>query len=92
MIVSFRHRGLERLYGRGDARRLNPNHLPRIKAILSLLDLANGLDEIDVSGLSLHRLRGNLSDTWSVRVSANWRITFRFDGNNVSDVDLVDYH
>ena len=92
MIVSFRHRGLERLYDHGDGRRLNPNHLNRIKAIVSLLDGAREPNELDVSGLYLHRLRGARNDTWSVRVSANWRITFRFDGTDVSDVDLVDYH
>jgi len=92
MIVSFRHRGLERLYEREDARRLNPNHLPRIKAIISLLDVAMEPEDMDVSGLNLHRLRGAGGDTWSVRVSANWRITFRLNRNGVSDVDLVDYH
>lgn len=92
MIVSFRHRGLKRLYDQGDARRLNPNHLLRIRSIFSLLDFANGPDDVDVSGLYLHRLRGSHGDTWSVRVSANWRITFRFAGNDVADVDLVDYH
>ena len=92
MIVNFRHRGLARLYDRGDARRLNPNHLPRIKAILSLLEFADGPEDIDISGLYLHRLRGTQTDTWSVRVSANWRMTFKFDGIDVTDVDLVDYH
>ncbi len=92
MIVSFRNRGLERFYDHGDRRRLNPNHINRIKAILSLLDMAREPTELDVSGLYLHRLRGARYDTWSVRVSANWRITFRFEGSDVSDVDLVDYH
>lgn len=92
MIVSFRHRGLDRLYSRGDVRRLNPNHLSRIRAIISLLDLAREPKDMDVSGLYLHRLRGSQDGIWSVRVSANWRITFGFDGYDVCDVDLVDYH
>jgi len=29
---------------------------------------------------------------WSVAVSGNWRIVYRFDGGDVFDVDLVDYH
>ncbi len=92
MIVSFRHRGLERFYDHGDRRRFDPNHVNRIKAIVSLLDSAREPNEMDVNGLYLHRLRGARNDTWSVRVSANWRITFRFEGSDVSDVDLVDYH
>ena len=92
MIVSFRHRGLERLYELDDGRRLDPRQLPRIKAILSVLDLATGPSDIDIRGLNLHRLRGTRRDTWSVRVSGNWRITFKFEGIDVFDVDLEDYH
>ena len=36
--------------------------------------------------------RWAVSGYWAVTVSANWRITFRFDGADVYDVDLVDYH
>ena len=92
MIVSFRHRGLKRLYDQGDGRCLNPNHLARIRSILSLLDIANEPNDVNVSGLYLHRLHGAHRDTWAVRVSANWRITFRFARNDVADVNLVDYH
>jgi proteic killer suppression protein len=47
---------------------------------------------MDLPGLRLHPLKGNLVGYWSVSVSGNWRIVFRFDGVNVRDVDLVDYH
>jgi proteic killer suppression protein len=40
----------------------------------------------------LHPLSGNLSGLWSVSVSGNWRIIFRFEGSNVTDIDLIDYH
>lgn len=45
-----------------------------------------------VPGYRLHRLKGDRADEWSICVSANWRIVFRFDGENVRDVDLTDYH
>lgn len=45
-----------------------------------------------VPGLHLHPLKGTLAGYWSVRVSANWRIVFRFDGGDATDVDLTDYH
>ena len=47
---------------------------------------------MDIPGHGLHELRGDLAGHWAVRVSRNWRITFRFEGGNVYDVDLVDYH
>jgi proteic killer suppression protein len=43
-------------------------------------------------GLNLHELSGNRRGTWSVRVSGNWRITFRFEGENVTDIEYEDYH
>ena len=43
-------------------------------------------------GLDLHPLRGELVGYWAVKVSANWRVIFRFEDGNVVDVDLVDYH
>ena len=47
---------------------------------------------MNIAGLRLHPLRGNLDDFWAVDVSANWRIIFRFEDRNVVDVDLIDYH
>ena len=92
MIVSFRHRGLERLHVRGDRRRLNPAHVGKIERILDRLEVSESPIQMDLPGFRLHRLRGGRGDTWAVTVSANWRITFRFEGRDASDVDLVDYH
>ena len=47
---------------------------------------------MDLPGFRLHPLRGDLAGYWSVDVSGNWRIVFRLDGPDASDVDLVDYH
>ena len=46
---------------------------------------------MDMPGLALHPLRGALKGRWAVTVSGNWRITFRFDGEDAYDVDLTDY-
>jgi plasmid maintenance system killer protein len=40
----------------------------------------------------LHKPKGSRKGTWAVRVNANWRVTFRFDADGVSDVNLEDYH
>ena len=60
--------------------------------MLSLLDIATGLEDVNVPGWNLHSLKGNFAGFWALSVSRNWRIIFRFDGANVTDVDLVDYH
>jgi proteic killer suppression protein len=51
------------------------------------------LEDIDVlPGMRLHPLKGDLAGRWSVSISGNWRITFRFEAGVASEVDLVDYH
>ncbi len=40
----------------------------------------------------LHPLKGSLKGFWAVTVRANWRVTFRFHGQDARDVDLIDYH
>ena len=91
MIRSFKRRGLKRLYQRGDASRINPSLLERIEEVLSLLDAARSPKSMNLPGYKLHKLKGEFGEFYSVRVSGNWRIVFRFE-TEPEDVDLVDYH
>ena len=90
--MKFAHRGLQRLYDRGDRRRLNPEQVQRIRLILTALAEATQPRHMDLPGWRLHRLKGDRAHLWSVQVSGNWRIVFRFDGPEAVDVDLIDYH
>ncbi len=92
MIVGFRHKGLKLLYEQGSVRGVPPIMADKLERILTLLDVAASPKDMDVIGFRLHQLKGQLGGFWSVRVTGNWRVIFRFDGDNVSDVDLVDYH
>ena len=92
MISGFRHKGLERLYERGDRRRIPPEYASKIERILARLDVASEPRNMDLPGYRLHRLSGSLEGFWSVTVSRNWRLIFRFDAGNPCDVDLIDYH
>ena len=64
----------------------------RIALTLADLDSARRPEDLDVPAYRLHRLKGRLKDYWSISISGNWRITFRFEDGDVFDVDLVDYH
>ena len=92
MIRSFRHRGLKRFYERDDGSQIHAVCRKKVARILADLDSARMPQDMDFPGLRLHPLTGDLKGFWSVTVSANWRIIFRFDDANVVDVDLVDYH
>lgn len=90
--MKIKHAGLRRLHDRGDARRLNPGHVRRIRRVLADLDVARDPHDLDQPGYRLHPLAGNRQGQWSVRVSGNWRIVFRFVDGEALDVDLLDYH
>ena len=92
MIVSFRHKGLKLLFEKGDRRRVRAEHASKIERILARLEEASAISQMDLPGFRLHPLRGDLAGRWSVTVSANWRIVFRFEGGHASEVDLIDYH
>ena len=47
---------------------------------------------MDVPAWDLHLLKGGLANHWSVKVNANWRMTFTFDGEDAILVDYQDYH
>lgn len=91
MIRTIRHKGLRALRRRGDASRVLSAHVGKIRGILLALEGASGPG--DLAGVpGLHPLRGDRAGFWALRVTANWRVVFRFEGSDVWDVDLVDYH
>jgi proteic killer suppression protein len=92
MIVSFRHKGLKLLYEKGDRQRLQPKYADKIERILARLDEATEPANMGLPGFRLHPLKGDFVGYWSVSVSGNWRIIFRFDGVHACNVDLIDYH
>lgn len=92
MVRSIRHKGLRRLYEDGDQRGVITEHVDKLRDILARLDAAGAVQDMDIPGFRLHPLRGELKGFWAVTVRANWRVTFRFDGLDVFDVDYADYH
>ena len=92
MIRSFQHRGLKRLYERGDRSGIRPDLLDTVEQILSVLDAATTPKALELPRYRLHALKGDMKGLWSVTVRANWRIIFRFEGTDAFDVELIDYH
>ena len=92
MTLSFKHRGLKRLFQRSDRSLIGADLIHRIENIQSTLDAANTPQALNLPGYRLHKLRGNRVGYWAVTVRANWRIIFRLQNGDAFDVDLVDYH
>ena len=92
MIKNFRYKGLERFFRKGDPRGIQTQHVGRITRILDLLDEASNPEQLTVPGMYLHPLKGARKGEWAMTVSGNWRIAFRFEGEDVIVVNLEDYH
>ena len=92
MILSFRHKGLERFFYTGSKRGILPEHAQKIERILDRLDASVSPMDMNLPGYRLHELKGQDAGRWAVTISANWRITFEFVNQNAFLVDYQDYH
>jgi toxin HigB-1 len=92
VIRSFKHKGLEAFFRDGERSGIDPSHSSRLARILDRLDASMTVQDMNLPGFKLHELKGREKGVWSVTVSGNWRVVFRFEGNDAVQVDYVDYH
>jgi proteic killer suppression protein len=92
MIKRFKHKGLRQLFESGILKSVNPSHVTRLRKILALLETAETPEDMDLPGLGLHRLKGKRKETWTVQITGNWRLTFRFQKGDAFDINYEDYH
>ncbi|MGH8040461.1 MAG: type II toxin-antitoxin system RelE/ParE family toxin [Rudaea sp.] len=92
MIKSFRHKGIERFFLTGKTSGIPSGHAVKLRRQLAALNEASSPKAMDFPGWHLHSLKGSMVGQWSIRVSANWRLTFAFDGTDAILVDYRDYH
>jgi len=92
MIKSFQHKGLRGFYETGSTRGIRADHAKRLSRILQFMDRATLPGDLDLPGWRLHPLRGELAEFWSLSVSGNWRVVFRFIGSDIELIDYLDYH
>jgi proteic killer suppression protein len=92
MIKSFRHRGVEKFFRTGSKAGIQAKHASKLRLQLFALDNAKAPGNMSAPGWRLHRLTGQLTDHWAISVSGNWRLTFKFDGEDAILVDYQDHH
>lgn len=92
MIVSFKHKGLEKFYRTGSTAGIQAKHVAKLRSLLHLLHTSEEENDFAIPSIRAHRLKGSRSNIWSVRVSGNWRLTFEFHDKNVHVLDYEDYH
>nr|WP_298248747.1 type II toxin-antitoxin system RelE/ParE family toxin [uncultured Halomonas sp.] len=92
MIRSFKHKGLAKFFKTGNTAGIQAAHAKRLRLILGRLHAVSDAKDMDLPGLRLHGLSGNRTGIWSVTVSGNWRVTFRFVDGDAEIVNYEDYH
>lgn len=92
MILRIRHKGLRKLHEDGSVAMVIPDHANKLRRILARLEASSSPSDMDLPGYGLHRLKGEYEGFYAVAVSGKWRVIFRFEGVNATDVDYLDYH
>ena len=92
MIKNFSHKGLKAFYLTGNKAGIPAKYTDRLRLILARLDAAHEPRDMNLPGLRLHKLSGQLKNFWAVDVSGNWRVIFRFEKQDAADVNYLDYH
>lgn len=92
MIKSWKHKGLKIFYESGNIAKINAKHADKLHDILQVLDAATVPEQMNLPGLGFHKLTGSSKGFYSLKVSGNWRVIFKFEGNDAVLVDYLDYH
>ena len=92
VIKSFRHKGIQRFFLKGTTVGIQVAHAARLARQLQRLDVARRPQDMNMPGWQLHALKGDRKGYWAVWVSGNWRLTFKFEGEDAVLVDYQDYH
>jgi len=92
MILSFRHKGLERFYTTGTTKGIQAIHAARLRDLLTAMSVARGPQDLARPSWRLHGLTGDRAGFHAATVQANWRLSFRFVGQDVELLDYLDYH
>ena len=92
MIISFKHKGLELFFTKGSLKSIPALYAVRIERMLDRLDASKQPDDMNLPGYKFHQLKGTRKYEFAVSVTGNWRITFEFEGEDATNVNLEDYH
>ena len=92
MIKTFEHKGLQKFFETGSLKGIRPQHKQKLRIILTALDTATCIEDMDLPGFRLHQLKGRKKGLCVIDVSKNWRIVFKFQDGNAYVVNYEDYH
>jgi proteic killer suppression protein len=90
---SFRHKGVRDFFETDSIKGISADQEKRLRKILTALAATPSLDDlVSPPGWRLHQLKGDREGVWSISVTGNWRLTFKVENGELTNVDLEDYH
>lgn len=92
MIQNFKHKGLKLFFETGKTSGIQAIHKTRLRMQLSALDSAQVIEDLNIPGYKLHKLKGSKANSWSITVNKNWRLTFEFIDKDIFILNYEDYH
>ncbi len=92
MIKNFSHKGLELFFTKGSTKGIESRYAKKIARVLTQLNGAAELEDMNYPGARLHQYKGKRKGVWSVDVSGNYRITFTFKNGHAYNVNYEDPH
>jgi len=94
MIISFKHKGLKDLWTNDEAKKLPPQQVKRIRILLQIIEELKDVprDLAHLVTIRPYQLKGEWAGFWSLDVTGNWRIIFRFENGDAYDVHYIDPH
>ncbi|ENW3121895.1 plasmid maintenance system killer protein [Neisseria gonorrhoeae] len=78
MIVSFKHKGLERFFKTGSLSGIQAGHSVKLNLLLTALNAAQTPSDMAVPSWNLHPLKGSLSGHWAVQSQRKLAFDFSF--------------
>lgn len=93
MIVSFGSKETRKIWDGERIKGLTTDLQEIARRRLRMLNNSQNIMDLQAPPSNrLEKLRGNLKEYYSIRVNDQWRIIFRWDKGNASDVEILDYH
>ena len=93
MIKSFGDKETEKIWSGSYSKKLPGDIQPVARRKLRMINNAQGINDLRIPpGNKLEKLKGKLKDFWSIRINGQWRIIFKWIGNDAYEVQIIDYH
>jgi proteic killer suppression protein len=93
VIIDFGNKETEKIWNGVQSRKIPPDIQNVARRKLRMINNAQNINDLRIPPANrLEKLSGNLSEFHSIRINNQWRIIFKWENDNASEVEIIDYH